>query len=122
MALGFTVVVTVDAAIRRRIGPLVARSIALPSVGAATAERADLVDERRRYLFDEPRRRVVVGVAEQLAAPGVRQEQPLLGTSDTDVREPPLLFELSRLGECPGVGKDALLHADEEHRGELQTL
>src|SRR3954452_12874553 len=92
MSFGFTVVLTIDAPVRRRIGPLVARSIALPSVRAAPADRADLVDQRRRYLIDEPRRRVVVGVPEQLAAPGMSKEHRLLGAGDADVAEPSFPF------------------------------
>src|SRR3954453_19886279 len=102
MAFRFTAVGTVDAAIRRRIGPLVTRSVALPSIGTATAERADLVDQRRGDLFDEARRRVVVGVAEQLPAPGMREEQALLGTGDAHVGQAALLFQFGRLGERPG--------------------
>src|SRR3954466_6800485 len=122
MSFGFTVVLTIDAPVRRRIGPLVARSIALPSVRAAPADRADLVDQRPRYLIDEPRRRVVVGVPEQLAAPGMSKEQPLLGTGDADVGEPSFLFQFDGLGERPSVREHALLHPDEEHRRELQPL
>jgi len=53
MTLGLATVVTVDPTVRGRIGPLVARAIALPAVGAAATDCSDLIDERRRDLVDE---------------------------------------------------------------------
>ena len=122
MPLCLTAVVAVDTPIRRRVGPFVAGSIALTTVRAAPADGAGLLDELRRDLVDEPRRRVVVGAAEQLTAPGVGQEQPLLGTGDADVREASLLLELHRFGQRPAVREHTFFHTHEEHRGELQTL
>src|ERR671911_970025 len=84
--------------------------------------RAAPVQQFRRDLVEEPRRRVVAGRSPGTAHDGPRQVQPLPGPSDADVGQPALFLELARLGERALVWKDAVLEAGEEHDGELQTL
>ena len=51
----------------------------------------------------------------------MREVEPLLGTGEADVAEPPLLLDALLLDRAR-VREDALLHADEEHRAELEAL
>ena len=62
------------------------------------------VDQLGRDLLEEPRRRVVLRVAEQAAAPGVGDEQALPGPGDADVGEAALLLHLVGLVERPECG------------------
>ena len=48
--------------------------------------------------------------------------EPLPGPRDADVGEAALLLELVGLAERAQVGEHAVLHADEEHRRELEAL
>src|SRR4029079_10831156 len=76
------------AAPARPARPGVARGALHARLGLARA------DERLRDLAEEPRRRVVVGLAEQRTTPRVRQVKRVLRACDPDVREPALLFGL----------------------------
>ena len=50
------------------------------------------------------------------------EEQTLLGPRETDVAEPPFLFEFGRFGERPLVREHALFESDQEHHRELEAL
>src|SRR5579875_1455761 len=73
-------------------------------------------------LGQEAAGRVVLRLAPEVAAPGVRQVQPVARPGDAHVGEPTLLFELVGLAEGAEVGKDPVLHADDEDGGELEPL
>ena len=83
---------------------------------------ADALHEVDRDLVEEPRRWVVVGGAEQTAAPCVRHVQSLPGPSDADVGQPALLLHLIGLGEGTDVREDTFLDADDEDVRELEAL
>src|SRR5438309_606033 len=63
-----------------------------------------------RDLREEPRRRVVRRLPEQRPTPRVREVEPLPGTCDADIREPPLLFELRGVAHRPEVWEHTVLH------------
>ena len=83
---------------------------------------ADGHHEIRRNLVEEPARRAVVGRAEQHAAPRMTEVQPLLGAGEADVAKAALFLELVRVADAAHVWEDAVLHADDEHDGELETF
>ena len=91
---------------RRRYGggraPVRPRPQALAAVGAAAGDVAPRLDEVGGDLLDEPRRRVVLRRAVQVAAPGVGDEQPLLRPGDADVGEAALLLQLVGLARARG--------------------
>ena len=80
------------------------------------------VDQRGRDLRQEPGRRVERRAAVPVPRRGPGQVQPLLRAGDPDVGEPPLLLQLALVGQRPGVREHLLLHAGEEHHGELEAL
>ena len=93
------------------------------AVGAAAlGTAAEDVHELLGDLGEEPARRVVVGGAEEHAAPRVAEVQPLARPGDADVAEAPLLLELVGVAEAARVREHAVLHAGEEHDGELEPL
>ena len=50
------------------------------------------------------------------------EEQPLLGTGDAHIAEAALLLHRGRILQGAVAGEQALLHAHQEHHGELQAL
>src|SRR6266567_1862895 len=65
---------------------------------------------------------VVLLLAEDPPPPGVGEEEPLPGPGHSYVAEAALLLHLGGVVQGADVGKEALLHADHEHYGELQPL
>src|SRR5690606_499839 len=83
--------------------PVGAPAPAATAVGAAAAAgpavTLDVAHQVGRDLVEEPAGRVVLGAAEQRAAPRVGEVQPAAGAGDAHVGEAALLLELVGLGE-----------------------
>ena len=80
------------------------------------------VHQLGRDLEQEPRRHRRLAHPPGRAAPGVRQEEPLLGAGDADVGEAALLLELLLVVERPAVREEALLQPGDEDDRELEAL
>ena len=74
-----------------------------------------------RQLVEEARREVVRPRPEQRPRGGMRERQALLRARHADVGETPFLLDPLLLDRAH-VREDPLLHADEEHRAELEAL
>src|SRR5262249_32516622 len=73
-------------------------------------------------LREEPARWVVVGGAEQHAAPRVAEIQTFTGARDADITETALFLELVGITEAADVWKHTVFHPGDEHDGELETF
>ena len=94
------------------------------AVAAWTAPRLVLLqlEQMLGELGQEARRRVVLRLAEQRAAPRVTQVEAALRPRDAHVGQSTLLLERGRVGHGPVVREDPVLHPHHEHHRELQAL
>ncbi|VWX46794.1 conserved hypothetical protein [Micrococcus sp. 116] len=98
--------------------------------GAGQAQRAGRargalplpVDERLRDLPEELAGRVELVLAPQRACLGARQEQATAGARQAHVGQTALLRELLLVRHRAGVREHPVLHARQEHHGELEAL
>ena len=63
-----------------------------------------------------------MGLTVHHAAPRAGEMELLHRPSDADIGEAAFLFEFGRIAQRSDVGEHAVLHADEEHDGELEAL
>ncbi len=82
---------------------------------------ACLLDEAAGDLLQEARRHVVLSGTPQRARSSVHQVQTVHGPRDAHIGQPALLFHVL-LVQGPLMREDALLHAADEHHGELEPL
>ena len=76
----------------------------------------------RRQLLQEPAGPVGGGVAIEHTLAGVTYGEGLPGPGEGHVAKPPLLLDLLAVADGPHPGEQSLLHAHQEHVGELHTL
>src|SRR5690606_40171176 len=80
------------------------------------------VDEPVRDLGEEPGGRVVARRPPSAANGGPRQVEPLLGSGDADVGQPPLLLQLLRVEQRPLMRENAVLQPAEADSRALRDL
>src|SRR5689334_6470390 len=96
--------------------------VAVTTEAAPLTLLAERVHELLGDLGEEPARRVVVGRAEEAAAPRMAQVQALPRPCDPHVAEATFLLELVGLAQTARVREHAVLEPREEHDRELETL